>query len=151
MGLGLQIGQCRIQVDTERTKAFYATLPFISENCTCDDCVYFENEVIQKDIRLFKILKSMEVDLKRQPNINPDGVCSFGPTEKYQKAYLGYYQVYGQLRKTQNKTQIRNEDGKLVSVDFYEPSDDAYVHFKIVQKEDDLLEIEFFLECEKLI
>ena len=78
MTVDFQIGQCRIYVDTDRTKEFYETLPRISENCNCGDCVYFENEVIKKDIPLFRILKKMCVDLTRQPNINPDGVCSVG-------------------------------------------------------------------------
>ena len=143
MTVGFQIGQCRIYVDTDRTKKFYDTLPRISENCNCGNCVYFENEVTKKDIRLFGILKKMGVELTRQPNINPDGVSSVGPTAKYNRTYIGYYQVFGKFGKTQKKTQTINVDGKLESVDFFEPLKDSYIHYKIIQDKDDQLIVDF--------
>ena len=150
MTVGFQIGQCRIYVDTDRTKEFYETLPGISENCNCGNCVYFENEVIKKDIPLFKILKKMCVDLTRQPNINPDGIYSVGPTTKYNRAYIGYYQVFGKFGKTQKKTQTINADGKMESVEFFEPLNDSYIQYKILQDKDDQLIVEFYIECEKI-
>ena len=149
MAIGFQIGQCRISVDNERTKEFYSTLPKISENCACGDCAHFESEVITKDLRLFRILKGMGVDLARQPNVNPDGICSIGPTEKYRHAYLGYYLVFGKFGKTQRTPQTLNSDGKLESVDFYESEEDSSVQYKIKQDSDDRLIFDFYLECDK--
>jgi len=149
MTVGFQIGQCRIYVDTDRTKKFYETLPRISENCNCGNCVYFENEITKKGIRIFEILKTMGVDLTRQPNINPDGVCSVGPTDKYNWAYLGYYQVFGQFGKSQKKTQTKNADGKLESVDFFESLNNSSIQYKIIQDKEDQLTVDFYLKCEK--
>ena len=149
MSIGFQIGQCRISVDTEETKRFYQSAPKISENCKCGDCEYFEKIITDKDIRLLKILKSMGVDLTRQPNINPDGICSVGPTKKYERAYFGYYQVLGHFDKTQ-KTPQTIVDGKLTSVDFFETDEDSHVQYQIKQETEDKLNFEFYLECEKI-
>ena len=149
MTVGFQIGQCRIYVDIDKTRKFYEGLPRISENCTCGDCSYFETEVTSKEIRLFKILQKMGVDLTKQPNINPDGVCSTGDTDKYLRSYLGYYKVFGRLGKTQKSTQNINDQGQLESVDFYEPEEDSYTQYKIKQVSDDQLTVDFYIECEK--
>lgn len=147
--LEFQIGQCRVYVDTDKTKNFYKELPRISENCSCDDCDYFENEVIKKDIGLFRILNKMGVDLKRQPNINPDGVSSVGETDNFRRSYMGYYKLFGNLGKVQKSIQNKGGQGKLESVDFYEPEDDSYTQYKIKQENDDQLTIDFYIECEK--
>ena len=151
MGVNFQIGQCRIYVDTDSTKKYYENLPRISENCNCDDCLYFENKVIQKDIRLFRILIEMGVDLERQPNVNPDGVSSIGQTAKYKRSYMGYYHIFGKLNKIQNKTATRDDEGEIETVDFYETTDDTNIQYKIKKEIDDKLTIEFYLECEKII
>jgi hypothetical protein len=150
MGVNFQIGQCRIYVDVDATKKYYGTLPRISENCTCDDCAYFESNVTNQDIRIFKILRDMGVDLTRQPNINPDGVCSIGETEKYKRSYMGYYQFFGQLNKTQKKTQTRDVEGDVETVDFYETTDDTNIQYKIKTDISDKLTVDFYLECEKI-
>ncbi|MCB0401360.1 MAG: hypothetical protein KDD41_04705 [Flavobacteriales bacterium] len=144
-----QIGQCRINVNIGKTKDFYKSQPKISENCTCKDCSYFENIVTKKNIRLMKILSQMGVDLTRQPNINLNGVCSTGETEKFQRSYMGYYKVFGRLGKTQKSTQTINKEGQLESVDFYEPEDDSYIQYKVRQETNDQLTVDFYLECEK--
>jgi len=149
MGKNFQVGQCRIYVDTEATIKYYERLPRISENCKCDDCAYFESNVTKKDVRLFGILKDMGVDLTRQPNINPDGICSIGETEKYERTYMGYYQIFGQLGKTQKKASTKSEDGEIETVDFYETTDDTNIQYKIKSDIDDKLTFDFYLECER--
>lgn len=150
MIVNIQIFQCRITVDFDKTKDFYATLPRISENCQCEDCKYFEDILIKKDFYLFQILKSMGVDISRQPNINPDGICSVGPTDKYNKAYMGYYNIYGQLGKTQNKTQKRNAQGELESVDYITHTSDSNINYTVKQIKPGELTIEFYIETEKI-
>jgi hypothetical protein len=150
MGIHFQIGQSKITVDIDKTKDFYSTLPKISENCKCDDCKYFEDVLTKKDIRLFVILKSMGVDPGRQPNIGSDGICSVGPTDNYNKAYFGYYNLFGQLSKANRKIQTENIDEELESVDFIEHSFDNKVNYSIKQIKGDELTVEFYIEYEKI-
>lgn len=144
-----QIGQCRTSVEVERTKDFYSNLPRITENCNCGDCQHFENVVVRKDIRLFKILMKMGVDLTRQPNISPSGVSNTGETDKFQRSYMGYYKLFGKLGKTQHTPKIINEAGKLTAVEFREAESDAFVQYSIKQNTNDELTVDFFLECER--
>jgi hypothetical protein len=146
MKTDFQIEEYEISVDIEKTKQFYSTLPKISENCSCKDCEYFERVIIQKNIQFFKTLQKMGVDLTRQPNTNPDGVCSVGPTEKYERAYMGYYKVFGQIG---SKIKIeKNSEGKMVSTYFKESVTDSSIQYNIKQGIDDQLIFDFFLECE---
>jgi hypothetical protein len=98
---------------------------------------------------MFKILRDMGVDLTRQPNVNPEAVCSIGPTEKYKRSYMGYYHVFGQLIKTQKKTQTKNNEGEIEMVDFFETTDDSNIQYKIKRDTTDKLTVDFYLECEK--
>ena len=116
--VGTNLGQCRIKFNTSKTKKFYSALPLISENCSCGDCVYFEKVVAKKDIRLFSVLRIGNVDSSRQPNINPEGVCSIGETDKFKRSYLGYYKVFGVIRKTQNSTAVKDDDGNVLPLNF---------------------------------
>ena len=95
-----QVGQCRLHIHLARTKAFYASQPKITENCSCNNCKYFEDEIIYSDNNLFIVLRKMGADLSRQPNVNPDGVCCVGETKPGKIGYMGNYFVYGQIGKT---------------------------------------------------
>ncbi len=144
-----QIGQCRVFVEVDRTIDFYRELPRISENCNCEECKHFENVVTNMDLRLFKILEGMGVDLKRQPNINPDGVCSTGDIEKFQRTYMGYYKLFGKIGKTQRTHKQTNSNGETTAVEFRESEEDAFVQYTIKQESTDELTVDFFIECER--
>ncbi|MEQ9006390.1 MAG: hypothetical protein RLP12_00795 [Ekhidna sp.] len=101
------------------------------------------------DLRLFKILEGMGVDLKRQPNINPDGVCSTGDTEKFQRTYMGYYKLFGKIGKTQRTHKQTNSNGETTAVEFRESEEDAFVQYTIKQESTDELTVDFFIECER--
>jgi hypothetical protein len=144
-----QIGQCRLHVHTKRTKEFYATQPKITENCSCGFCKFFEMEVINQPNRLFEILKKMEVDLSRQPNKNPDGVCCVGDTKKDKLGYMGNYFVFGEIGKTSKKTAQINNDNEVSEVTFNDTEfgDNTLVTIKQVDK--DKLSFEFYMDVDK--
>lgn len=147
--VNFQIGQCRITVDLDRTRDFYSELPRISENCKCQDCEHFENVVTNMNIHLFEMLKRMGVNLKRQPNINPDGVCSTGETDEFQRTYMGYYKLFGNVGKAQRTPKLVNSNGELTAFEFRETEEDAFVQYTIKQASTDELTIDFFIECER--
>ncbi|MEQ9378132.1 MAG: hypothetical protein RIG68_23280 [Imperialibacter sp.] len=101
------------------------------------------------NIRLFDILEKMGVNLKRQPNINPDGVCSTGETDKFLRTYMGYYKLFGKIRKTQLKQKQVDENGDPVRVEFRETEQDAFVQYTVEQTKADELTVDFFIECER--
>lgn len=145
-----QIGQCRLHVHMKRTKEFYATQPKITENCPCGYCKYFETEVINQSNRLFELLKKMEVDLSRQPNTNPDGVCCVGDTKKDKLGYMGNYFVFGEIGKTLKKTAQINDDNEVREVAFnnIEFGDNTQVTIRQVAK--DKLSFEFYMDVVKI-
>jgi hypothetical protein len=146
-----QIGQCSLHVDTKSTKEFYTRQPKITENCSCDYCKYFDTEVINQPNRLFEILKKMEVDLNRQPNINPDGVCCVGDTKQGKLGYMGYYFVFGEIGKTSKKTAIINDDNSVSEVTFNNTEFGDYIQVTIRQVDKHKLSFEFYMDVDKKI
>lgn len=141
-----QIGQVRLHIDIKKTREFYARLPKISENCTCSDCMYFETEVIHRTNKLFDLLKKMGVDLSRQPNINPDGLCCVGNTKQDKIGYLGYYFVYGKVGKTSKSTKIVNVENQVSEVSFNDAEFGKHIQLTIKQVEKDKLSFDFYIE-----
>lgn len=147
--MNFQIGQCRLFIDVHRTKEFYKDLPRISENCDCEDCSHYETSITDMNIRLFRILKKMGVDLKRQPNINPDGICSTGETNAFTNSYMGYYHLYGNIGKTQHKQKNVDTNGNVTSVSYQDFESNSLARYSIKQVTTNELICEFYLECEK--
>lgn len=140
----IQIGQCRIDVDTEKTKMFYSKQPRITENCACNFCSYFENEVISQPNRLFEILRVMSVDLKRQPDLDPAGLDCFD-TRNNQLSYKGYYFVFGKIVKTTKKTAVRDENNTVTEIGFNETEFGPGTLATIKQIDEDKLVFEFYV------
>ncbi len=136
-------------VEVDRTKNFYRELPLISENCNCIDCEHFETVVTEMNFRLFEMLNQMGVNLRRQPNINPDGVCSTGETDKFQRAYMGYYKLFEKVGGAERAPSKVNSDGEPTAFEFRETEEDAFVQYTIKQESTDQLTIDFFIECER--
>lgn len=144
-----QIGKCRIIVDLERTKQFYATLPKITDNCNCGYCEYFEKKVVNKISRLFEVLKRMQVDLTRQPNINPDGIYCVGETKPNKLGYFGYYFIYGSIGKTSKKTASVDSEGNIGKIEFNDREFGTDVRVTITKIDPKKLVFEFYMEVDK--
>lgn len=54
-----------IEVDVQETINFYNTQKYTLEGCQCSDCAYFVNTFIHKPFEIFKIIKTMGVDLQK--------------------------------------------------------------------------------------
>jgi hypothetical protein len=143
-----QIGQVRLHIDIKTTKEFYTSLPKISENCSCSDCIYFETEVIHQANSLFDLLKKMGVNLSRQPNITPDGLCCVGNTKQDKIGYLGYYFVYGKIGKTSKKTKVVNAENKVSEVGFNNSEFGKFMQVTIRQIEKDKLSFDFYIDAD---
>ena len=142
-----QIGQCRVLVDLTETEEFYKKQPKITDNCTCEDCKYFSNVVVEQNNQLFDLLRKMKVDLHRQPNINPDGVYCVD-LDNGKKGYIGYYYVIGELRKTTKKTKVTDDNGNAIEVSFHNAEFGKGVNLTIKQVDHGKLIFDFYLEVD---
>mgnify|MGYP000014266848 CR=1 FL=1 len=149
MEKSVQIGQCRIYVESSTTNDFYKNQPLITENCQCGNCKYFQENVILRNIRLFNNLKAMGVILERQPNINPDGVSCVGDTEKFERGFMGNYKIFGKFGKTQKEPQTLDKNGNLKSVRFEETNEEFYCSYDITKISESELDFQFWLELDR--
>ncbi len=137
--MDFHIGNNLLIIDTLQTKEFYSTLPKITQNCSCGDCAYFEQAVIIQDLPLFHLLTEMGVDLTRQPDINPDGICCPGETENGRIGYLGYYKVVGHLNNKNKVIEcIKDEFGPFTTLVVKEENDQELI-------------FDFYIEVEKTL
>lgn len=147
--VGHQIGQCRVYVEREMTVAHYAKLAVLSTTCSTTECHYFENTVVNKDIRFWTMLRSMRIDLKKVQGPDGGSLLCMSATEKYKHAYQGRYLAFGRIGKTQHTPQTLDDKGQVATVDFFEPEADANVRYQIRMEADEMISFNFFLECER--
>ena len=130
------IESTELEVDIEATAKFYLKQPEIKENCQCADCRYFQDKVIRQPINLFEVLRAMGADLSRQPNINPDGICCVDDCIGYQKKYMGYYMVVGEILEFKEPAYTDAESNSITS-------------WEIKQK-DEFLVFDFYIQYNKI-
>ena len=140
-----QLGTYGVIVDLAKTKAFYSTLPQISANCSCGNCVYFEKVVIKQPLRLFDLLKDMQVDLSRQPDINPDGVYAI-TIQPNKINYHGYYLVCGSV---ENDTHDIPLFDSLHGFEDFEQADFSGLKVAVSKVDDEKVAVEFDILIEK--
>ena len=107
-------------------------------------------EVINQPNKLFEILKKMDVDLSRQPNINPDGVCCVGDTKQDMLGYMGNYFVFGKIGKTSKSTAQINDDNAVSEVTFNNTEFGENTQVTIKQVDNDKLSFEFYMDVDKI-
>jgi hypothetical protein len=144
-----QIGQCRINVQIWRAEDFYKAQPKITDNCQCDDCSYYQNFVAKMSNPFFDLLKSMGVDLTRQPNINPDGICCVGDVGQNSIGYMGYYLVYGQFGQTSKANSLIDDEGNGVEVSFKNAEYGKGISFTVKKVDDTMLSFDFYITVQK--
>jgi hypothetical protein len=143
-----QISQCRITVDLDKTAEFYSRQNLIVDDCDSKYCKYFTEEVVHKEIRIFKILKNMGVDLVKNENNHPDGLWHTGDSDKFNNSYIQHYKIFGIIGKTQLSTLRINEKG-LKSVEYFESTSDSFCRYIFSQLNSEEIECQINLECDR--
>lgn len=143
-----QIGKCRLAINIKHTREFYAGQPSIKQNCSCGYCKYFEEVVVKEANRFWALLKDMGVDLNRQPNINPDGLCCVGEVKPGKVGYLGYYIVFGAIGKTPKKSAKFDAQGDITEVYFNDTEFGEETNVTIKKLDNDRICFEFYIEVQ---
>jgi len=144
-----QIGQCRLHINLKLTREFYANQPKISENCHCGYCKYFETTVINQPNQLLDLLKTMEVELDRQPNTIDDGISCIGESKPNHLGYIGNYFVFGKIGKTTKKNIILNDEKGVSEVILRNAEFGSNTQVTIKQVESAKLSFEFYMDVVK--
>jgi hypothetical protein len=87
-----QFGSYKIDVDVDRTRQFYETASFVSENCSCSGCRNYEKAVQGLPALITDFFADLGVDMRRVCEVyvnyaNPDGSLFYG----------GFYHLCGTL------------------------------------------------------
>ena len=60
-----QFGECKIDVDVEKTRQFYDRAKTVSEGCQCDGCLNFERAVDKLPQNIRDFFSALGVDMKK--------------------------------------------------------------------------------------
>lgn len=82
----------KIDVDVEKTKAFYETAEYITEGCECQMCRNFEKAIELVDDDVKAVFQKMGIDMKKAREV-------WGNSEpkKSKMCYSGFYHVCGRV------------------------------------------------------
>lgn len=58
----------------DATVNYYKDQLTAKENCQCEDCAYFQDVFIQKELKLFAFLTELGIDLRKDEDIDPEGL-----------------------------------------------------------------------------
>jgi hypothetical protein len=123
----LEIEDCRLFVDKDKTQQFYLTQENIIDDCKCDDCKFYSEVFTKEPLEIFSTLSSLGVNLQKNLNKEPTGVwCIRDENDNFlhcDQVYqvLGYFSNCG-------KSQVRyekQENGYKVSALFLEADTDT--------------------------
>ena len=125
-----EFGDYQIDVDAERTKAFYASLPQISAACTCIGCRNFVQAVADLPETVTALFDALGVDRTKPAEAyvncaNPDGTLF----------YQGFYHLCGRIL-AGDRSQEQSADG-------------FFAGFRWVQLTDSF-SVGFFADCDLL-
>ena len=144
-----QIGQCRITVDIKKTTEYYSEQNLITDDCDCEFCKHYSENVINKDVRAFKILKNMGVDLSKNENNQLENVWHTGPREKFKNSYIHHYKIFGTIYKT-TKTTLKVDENNLKTVEYFENELDSFCHYIFRQINNEEIDCQINIECDRI-
>lgn len=58
----------------DTTVNYYKDQLTAKENCQCKECVYFQDVFIKKELKLFVFLTELGIDLRKDEDIDPEGL-----------------------------------------------------------------------------
>ena len=61
-------------IDPDESSAFYLTQNKITDDCSCEDCLFYTTVFTKERLEIFSMLSSMGVDLERNLQSEPTGV-----------------------------------------------------------------------------
>lgn len=102
------------KVDKLKTEKFYLSQNLIIDDCSCNDCNFYQNEFINSSFDILKKIKDCGVDLRKNINDEPTGVWVIRKKGKLINCQVAY-RLYG--------------DFKELKEEFYEIIDN---YFKVI-------------------
>ena len=84
-------------VDIDETKAFYLTQDKITNDCMCEDCLFYATVFTRKPLEIFKMLSSMGIDLEKNLQSEPTGVWCIRDEQSNFLHCQQVYQTVGQI------------------------------------------------------
>ena len=87
-----EFGYHKIDVDVEKTRAFYEQAELLTEGCECLNCKKYEKAVDFADVEVKEIFAAFGADMKKAAE-----VWGYFVKEKGKMEYHGFYHLCGRL------------------------------------------------------
>ena len=105
----IKLGSCTLDVDTERTRAFYARadIPTASKQCSCPNCQNFDQAILRAPAAVLALLRSLGIDPQKPAevyNVLGDDIEEAGTVW-----YNGWYHICGSIADGSDNVQVIDE------------------------------------------
>ena len=101
-----KIKDVTLNIDVDKTKAYYLTQINITDDCTCDDCNYYATTFIKEDIEIFNLLLFMGVNLSKNVASAPTGVLCFADANGANFHVTQMYTIKGNFLKSETESVV---------------------------------------------
>ena len=102
-----KLNNCILDIDVERTRAFYerTDIKSIGEQCSCCGCQNFDKVIMEASDRVTEFLRSLGIDPRKPPEVyNVTGLLEKDGTIWYN----GWYHVCGTIVKSPGTEQVND-------------------------------------------
>ena len=88
-----RFGNAVVDIDIEKTGAFYQSSRIITDNCSCEGCQYFVAAAEKLDCEILEFFKKLGIDI-----LKPAEIIAWCSEDNGQSVhYGGWYHICGQL------------------------------------------------------
>jgi hypothetical protein len=113
------------KVDGIKTKNFYLTQNLIQDDCSCEDCEFYQNEFIKLSLDIYKKLDRCGVDLRKNINDEPTGVWVIREEKKIVHCEP-VYRLFGDFQDIEEDTFETTENNYKITIQLHK-NDKSYV------------------------
>jgi len=128
-------------VDVHKTMKFYEAQSQFIDDCTCEDCAFYQKEFLKTPLNIFKILKQFGVDLKKSIDIESDPEGLWVVMDKGLMVFcLSSYKIIGNFSNVDidnSGTFDTNENEFQTTIQFYKNNENSITIFLTIKNLND--------------
>jgi hypothetical protein len=136
-----KIENIKATVDIDNTNKFYVTQTQFVDDCSCEDCAFYQKDFLKTPLSIFKILKQFGVDLTKSIDTESDPEGLWVVMDKGMMVFChSSYKLIGNflnLENNNNETFETIEDEFRTTIQFYKNKNNSITTFLTIENLND--------------
>ncbi len=123
----IRLNDIIVEYDKGKTSDAYLNEINIKNDCPCGDCHFFVDVVLKIDLEIFRFLKNVGTDLKKNLKTEPTGVWCIRDDDNEFICFQQVYLIKGSLSKNSSHHYEKEELGLKINAEFINEDDNIIV------------------------